>query len=157
MQIQNIHVVELAELISDVGREIEKSQSASRHRLKQKDGMRFGQYFSHMANVIQLIKNDPEKDNPHSHPEAREVKPMPVPDRGMNIFCNLLCSELYNMHIELTRGNSKGDSAGLVEPDVEMLDEKLKTCSQYLSQGLAAKPNLHFIESVRGDADDGAQ
>lgn len=109
----------------------------------------------HIGNMITLIETDPEKDNPHGHPGTFTLPDPKKPERRRNIFCNLLSAELYNMHVELAKGNSSQDSAGFTPPDVAMLREKLESCKQYLKKGSEAKPELHFIESVRGDSDDG--
>jgi hypothetical protein len=144
----------MAELVSDVQQEIQNSQSAYIHRIKQKDGLRFSQYLEHIDEILAVVIADPEKDNPHSHPDPYDVIDPKRPERRKNIFCNLMTAELFNLHTELIKGNSTDDSAGLTVPDVNMMKEKMVSLRQYLAKGIASNPPLHFIESVRGDFDD---
>jgi len=153
MQTPNIHVVELADLICDVQDEIAGSQSRKKNRLKGKDGMRFGQYFAHIENVINLIEKEEEKDSPHTDDSGQkyDVTEPKDPTRGVNIFCNLMAKELSHMHKELVLGQSADDTSGLEPPDIQMLRDKLKDARAHLTKGTAAKPELHFIKSKRGN------
>jgi hypothetical protein len=153
METPNIHVVELADLICDVQKELAESQSRRKNRLKGKDGMRFQQYFDHIGEIIDLIEAETEKDSPHTDferilfPVSEPVKPV----RGVNPYCNLMAMELYHMHSELVHGQSSADTSGLEGPDLQMLRDKLTDARSQLTKGREAKPELHFIRSKRGD------
>ena len=153
----NPHVKQLNKYLDVVCENICFSQSRRLNYIKTRCADRFSEYIDEIIKLVGLLVKQKEKDLPEADARGLTnydlIKPV-VPIDQNNPFINLLTQELYEINVELCYGPSSKNTAGLHQPDLRMIDDKVADARSILADGRIPVPPIHFPygrnEGVRG-------